>query len=85
MRGPRGHCHGRGVVGSHPSVLAVCAPCRYVHCGDMRYSPRLLGNPHLAAFRGADAVFADTTYCNPRYSFPSQVRPRGQTPMAPEP
>lgn len=45
---------------------------RYVHSGDMRFVSRLLLNPHLQRFKGADALFLDTTYCNPRYTFPEQ-------------
>ncbi|KAL4419767.1 hypothetical protein ABPG75_006865 [Micractinium tetrahymenae] len=45
---------------------------RYIHTGDMRFAPALLDNPHLQAFRGCDALFLDTTYCNPRYTFPPQ-------------
>lgn len=46
---------------------------RFIHCGDMRYSPALLANPHLQRFRNADAVFLDTTYAHPRHAFPEQV------------
>ncbi|GAB4816048.1 hypothetical protein N2152v2_003094 [Parachlorella kessleri] len=46
--------------------------CKYVHTGDMRYSPAFQDNPHLQRFRGADALYLDTTYCNPRYTFPAQ-------------
>ena len=38
-----------------------------------RFSPKLLENPHLARMQGASAVFLDTTYCNPRHTFPPQV------------
>eukprot|EP00879_Flechtneria_rotunda_P031977 GHRR01035117.1.p1 GENE.GHRR01035117.1~~GHRR01035117.1.p1 ORF type:complete len:160 (+),score=43.34 GHRR01035117.1:128-607(+) len=46
----------------------------YIHCGDMRYCRAMQQNQQLARFRGADAVFLDTTYCRPRYTFPPQVR-----------
>jgi DNA ligase-1 len=46
---------------------------RYIHCGDMRYSPRMLDNPHLRRFKNADAVFLDTTYAHPKHCFPAQV------------
>lgn len=46
----------------------------YVHCGDMRFGAHLLENPHLQRFQGCNAVFLDTTYCNPRYTFPQQVK-----------
>ncbi|KAL3698658.1 hypothetical protein R1sor_012734 [Riccia sorocarpa] len=45
---------------------------RYVHCGDMRYHPSMKSEPSLCDFMGADAMFLDTTYCNPKYVFPSQ-------------
>ena len=47
---------------------------RYVHCGDMRFCAALKDDPHLRRFVGARAVFLDTTYCNPRFTFPLQVR-----------
>ena len=46
---------------------------KYVHCGDMRFATKLLQDPLLAAFRNCTAVFLDTTYCNPRFTFPPQV------------
>ena len=46
---------------------------RYVHCGDMRFCVALKDDPHLQRFIGARAVFLDTTYCNPRFTFPLQV------------
>ena len=46
---------------------------KYIHCGDMRFGPHLLQNPHLKYFQDANAVFLDTTYCNPKYTFPAQV------------
>ena len=46
---------------------------RYVHCGDMRFCAALKDDPHLRRFVGARAVFLDTTYCNPRFTFPLQV------------
>eukprot|EP00803_Ostreobium_quekettii_P008788 evm.model.scf_1474EXC.2 EVM.evm.TU.scf_1474EXC.2 scf_1474EXC:16266-31624(-) len=45
---------------------------RYVHCGDMRYCPEMLMHPHLKRCIGARALFLDTTYCNPKYTFPPQ-------------
>ena len=50
-------------------------PCgkRYLHCGDMRFSPALLSNPHLRRSQGCTGVYLDTTYCNPRYTFPPQA------------
>ncbi len=46
---------------------------KFVHCGDMRYAPHLQDNLHLQRFKGADAVFLDTTYCNAKHTFPPQV------------
>ena len=46
---------------------------RYVHCGDMRFCAALKEDAHLQRFVGARAVFLDTTYCNPRFTFPLQV------------
>ncbi|KAI5056524.1 hypothetical protein GOP47_0028342 [Adiantum capillus-veneris] len=45
---------------------------RYVHTGDMRYSSDMKVDPSLCDFIGADAVFLDTTYCNPKFIFPTQ-------------
>ncbi|KAM0032417.1 putative DNA ligase (ATP) [Helianthus debilis subsp. tardiflorus] len=45
---------------------------RYVHTGDFRYCGSMKSDPVLSEFIGADAVFLDTTYCNPKYVFPSQ-------------
>ena len=42
-------------------------------CCCRRFAPKLLENPHLAKVQGASAVFLDTTYCNPRHTFPPQV------------
>ena len=50
---------------------------RYVHCGDMRFCAALTEDKHLKRFVGARAVFLDTTYCNPRFTFPLQVLPVG--------
>lgn len=48
---------------------------RYIHTGDMRFHPSMVEDEHLAGFRGADALFLDTTYASPRYSFfPPQER-----------
>jgi hypothetical protein len=45
---------------------------RYVHTGDMRYASFMKEDASLGEFVGADAVFLDTTYCNPKFIFPSQ-------------
>lgn len=46
---------------------------KYIHCGDMRFSPHLTENLHLQRFVGPTAVFLDTTYCKPQYTFPPKV------------
>jgi hypothetical protein len=50
---------------------------RYVHSGDMRYAAFMKEDASLAEFVGADAVFLDTTYCNPKFIFPSQLESVG--------
>lgn len=45
---------------------------RYVHTGDFRYCSSMTSETALKEFIGADAIFLDTTYCNPKYVFPSQ-------------
>ena len=37
----------------------------YLHCGDMRFHPRMLSYPALQAVK-IDTVFLDTTYSHPR-------------------
>jgi hypothetical protein len=47
---------------------------RYIHTGDMRYSPALKSDPAVALFVGAEAMYLDTTYCHQRHaSVPPQV------------
>ncbi|XP_024532635.1 DNA ligase 6 isoform X2 [Selaginella moellendorffii] len=45
---------------------------RFVHTGDMRFTPVMKEDASLCNFVGADAVFLDTTYCNPKFVFPAQ-------------
>ncbi|KAK3161598.1 hypothetical protein QOZ80_1BG0079140 [Eleusine coracana subsp. coracana] len=45
---------------------------RYVHTGDFRYTESMTRDPNLLEFVQADAVFLDTTYCNPKFTFLSQ-------------
>ncbi|KAG7011065.1 DNA ligase 6, partial [Cucurbita argyrosperma subsp. argyrosperma] len=45
---------------------------RYVHTGDFRFCDSMIIDPVLKTFIGSDAVFLDTTYCNPKFIFPSQ-------------
>ena len=43
-----------------------------MHTGDFRYTESMTHDPNLLEFVRADAVFLDTTYCNPKFTFPSQ-------------
>lgn len=45
---------------------------KYVHTGDFRYCEEMKNESVFSEFIGADAVFLDTTYCNPKFVFPSQ-------------
>ncbi|XP_020554748.1 DNA ligase 6 isoform X2 [Sesamum indicum] len=45
---------------------------KYVHTGDFRYCDEMKNESAVSEFIGADAVFLDTTYCNPKFVFPSQ-------------
>ncbi|KAL7101678.1 hypothetical protein ACP275_08G069700 [Erythranthe tilingii] len=45
---------------------------KYVHTGDFRFRDEMRNESVLSEFIGADAVFLDTTYCNPKFVFPSQ-------------
>jgi len=50
---------------------------RYVHTGDMRYASFMKEDAFLAEYVGADAVYLDTTYCNPKFVFPNQLESVG--------
>ncbi|KAK1556406.1 hypothetical protein Q3G72_004547 [Acer saccharum] len=45
---------------------------RYVHTGDFRFRNEMVLEPLMNEFVGCDSVFLDTTYCNPKFVFPSQ-------------
>lgn len=45
---------------------------RYVHTGDFRFCDSMKSEPVLLEFIGSDAIFLDTTYCNPKFVFPLQ-------------
>ncbi|XP_062107460.1 DNA ligase 6-like isoform X2 [Humulus lupulus] len=45
---------------------------RYVHTGDFRFCHSMKSDIILREFVGSDAIFLDTTYCNPKFVFPSQ-------------
>ncbi|KAJ4847523.1 hypothetical protein Tsubulata_003941 [Turnera subulata] len=44
----------------------------YVHTGDCRFNSEMKNDPILLRFVGCNAVFLDTTYCNPKFVFPKQ-------------
>ncbi|EOA33487.1 hypothetical protein CARUB_v10019664mg [Capsella rubella] len=45
---------------------------RYVHTGDFRFCDEMRFDSFLSGFVGCDGVFLDTTYCNPKFVFPTQ-------------
>ncbi|KAL8161820.1 hypothetical protein V2J09_013309 [Rumex salicifolius] len=45
---------------------------RYVHTGDFRFCDSMKLEPKLSEFVGCDAVYLDTTYCDPKFLFPTQ-------------
>ncbi|WZZ68130.1 hypothetical protein YC2023_079500 [Brassica napus] len=45
---------------------------RYIHTGDFRFCDSMRSDPFLGGFVGCDGVFLDTTYCNPKFVFPTQ-------------
>ncbi|KAJ4866657.1 DNA LIGASE 6 [Raphanus sativus] len=45
---------------------------RYIHTGDFRFCDSMRLDSFLGDFVGCDGVFLDTTYCNPKFVFPSQ-------------
>ncbi|KAI4389328.1 hypothetical protein MLD38_001564 [Melastoma candidum] len=64
------HCPGAVVMLFR--VVDVGRVFRYVHTGDFRYCDAMSKDEGLREFVGSDAVFLDTTYCNPKFVFPSQ-------------
>ncbi|KAJ2915479.1 hypothetical protein MD484_g4933, partial [Candolleomyces efflorescens] len=46
---------------------------RYLHCGDFRASPRHVLHPAVKGKR-IDHVYLDTTYLDPKYTFPPQAQ-----------
>ncbi|KAA1469052.1 DRMBL-domain-containing protein [Dentipellis sp. KUC8613] len=46
---------------------------RYLHCGDFRASPQHVLHPSVKGKR-LDCIYLDTTYLNPKYTFPSQAQ-----------
>jgi DNA cross-link repair 1A protein len=45
-----------------------------LHTGDLRWHPRMANHPALRGTR-IDILFLDTTYCLPKFTFPTQVSP----------
>ena len=56
-------------------LLLFELPCgrTILHCGDMRYHPRMQAEPALLRVKGSvDTVYLDTTYCEEKHTFPPQ-------------
>ena len=56
-------------------LLLFELPCGRIilHCGDMRYHPRMKNDPVLLGVKGkVDTIFLDTTYCEEKHKFPPQ-------------
>ena len=45
---------------------------KFIHSGDTRFCESMKENELLRQFRGARILYLDTTYCNPRHTFPDQ-------------
>eukprot|EP00198_Chlamydomonas_reinhardtii_P008670 XP_001698007.1 predicted protein [Chlamydomonas reinhardtii] len=63
---------GGSTRGADAGCSSGAGAVRYLHCGDMRYSPAMQSWPQLGAWRGCEGVFLDTTYCQPKHTFPTQ-------------
>ncbi|KAK7394186.1 hypothetical protein VNO78_14707 [Psophocarpus tetragonolobus] len=66
------HCPGAVQFLFSVPLPSLSLSLRYVHTGDFRFSTSMLSEPAFSPFVGADALFLDTTYCNPKFVFPSQ-------------
>lgn len=71
------HCPGAVQFLFRVAMADDDAGFRYVHTGDMRYANFMKEDASLAEYVGADAVFLDTTYCNPKFVFPNQLESVG--------
>ncbi|TVU09690.1 hypothetical protein EJB05_43181, partial [Eragrostis curvula] len=60
------HCPGSIIILFEPSNGKAV-----LHTGDFRFSPEMANNPILQSSH-IHTLILDTTYCNPRYDFPSQ-------------
>lgn len=47
-----------------------------LHTGDFRWHPSMAQYPALAALPRLDALLLDTTYCDPKYTFPPRAEVR---------
>ena len=62
------HCPGAAML-----LFQLADGTRHLHCGDMRYDPRMQDYGALVAARGKiDKLYLDTTYCHPKHLFPTQ-------------
>lgn len=62
------HCPGAAMLLFHLADGVI-----HLHCGDMRYDPRMAADPALLAVRSKiDKLYLDTTYCHPKHVFPHQ-------------
>jgi Cft2 family RNA processing exonuclease len=73
------HCPGAAII-----LFVLKNGQTYLHTGDFRYQPEMLSHPALKMYvsqssnkcssvRRLDGIYLDTTYAEPKYSFPPQV------------
>lgn len=67
------HCPGAVMI-----LFEMSSGKAYLHVGDFRWSSSMKLLDPLRGYCGAslrrlDALFLDTTYCNPEYTFPPQA------------
>jgi hypothetical protein len=62
------HCPGAAMLLFH-----LADGTTHLHCGDMRYDPKMQQYAALIEARGKiDKLYLDTTYCHPKHLFPAQ-------------